>query len=682
MWTTLTVLIMLIEASLIASFIIGKFQRKKLNETALFIGVVFVVNYSLHLVPFLYEFFVLKQSNDFVLGLVKCLGPSIKMFVGEAKVELVAAFAGDYPLFSYAYMAGSFIAIFATLTAAIEAFSNTIRNNLHLARALKKDVCDIVAGSSLNALRYTESFNCVLLLDNSVSKAAVKELIENGYAVIHKNFSVKLLKGHLLNSNTRYNVICPDEEKALDFVDTFITYKKTEQTAKNIHLYVEIEGDKAENIRREIIEKNGMGAFVNTFCTKELLARTFVEENPVTGFLPSEYIEKASIKPNTEINMFLLGFDKLSNEIYYHSIINNQLVTFDGEYKTFPVNYYLCDTNTDASAWNVTGLKEGLKSLDAKEYFPIPELPFKVNVIGASPSSREIVKVLEEKTKKPNSYTFIIVNTQSDCRNIELGARLKATLFDRKNYHIFVRSEASYTENSDRVTYFGAGESVFNHNTIVNDSLSFIARTLNEVYELQSATDEEKSRPDFEEYIKEKSEKNWNGFSYFLLYSNIYSAMNLRLKLNLLGLDYQKDGKAENLSLISERYGRKDEYSYDEYFGESVRNALLAQEHARWNAYHLMNEYMPLKKKDITVANSNGEKVKFNTKNTQARRHACITTYSGLDKLFCYLAEKANNGSTAADYDCYKYDEDLIIAAEKLLSALGYSITDKKSKEK
>ena len=253
---------------------------------------------------------------------------------------------------------------------------------------------------------------------------------------------------------------------------------------------------------------------------------------------------------------------------------------------------------------------------------------------------------------------------------------MRTALFDVDNYHLFVRSEVPFTKDDVYTTYFGNSESVVNHDVIVNDSLSTIAKKLNEVYTKQYADAEERNRPDFAEYIRQKAEKDWNGLDYFTLYSNIYSAMNMRVKLNLLGLDYVNNASGNN-SLIGERYGRKDKYAYSEYFNSSVRNALLAQEHARWNAYHLLGEYLPLSKDGITVKSSDGEKVRFNVKNTAAKKHACLTTFSGLNELSSYLAQKAGNGRTAADYDYYVYDELLIISVEELLNSLPYSVVEK-----
>ncbi len=677
MWNIISITILIIEALMLVGFIVGRFKKRRFNETALFIGAVIVVNYSLHLIPYLHGVLELGDESNVILGLIGCLGSTIKLFVGEIEVDVVAEFTAAFSHFSIAYMLGVILALLTTISTAIEVFSTSITNGFRLVKALKKDSCDIVVGNSPKALHYAKTCNAVLLLDDGVEKETVKELIEDGYAVLRKGFSVHLLGNRQFNATTRYNIVCTEAEKALDYIDTFIAYKKAETSAKNIYLYVELEGEKAETVRREIIEKNEMEAFIDTFSTSELLARTFIEANPVAKYLPKEYIEDAAIKTGTEISVFMLGFGTLGQEVYRQSVLNNQLVTFDGEYKVLPINYYLCDTNIDSAEWNIGGLSEALGELNTAEYFPLPELPFKTNVIDRTPTSREVLTAIKKQVQKANSYTLIVIDTDEDCRNIEIGAKLKTMLFGSENYHIFVRSEAAYTEDDEIVTYFGNSEDVFNHDVIVNDSLSVMAKKLNEVYTAQYAGVEERNRSDFADYIQKKAEKDWDALDYFTLYSNIYSAMNLRTKLNLLGLDYIKDGNGANTALITERHGHKGEYAYSEYFTPSVRNALIAQEHARWNTYHLLGEYLPLDKNGITVKSNDGKKVRFNVKNTAAKKHACLTTYNGLNDLSAYLAEKAGNGCTAADYDYYIYDEMLITSAEELLISLGYSVIEK-----
>ena len=232
MWNIISILILIVEALLLLGFIVGRFQKRRLNETALFIGVLIAVNYSLHFVPFLYRVLELGENSNVILGMLDCLRATIKSFVGETSVEAVSAFAEAFPHFSVAYTLGVVIALLTTISTAIEAFRNSIVNSFRLTKALKSDSCDIVVGNSGKALHYAKTCNAVLLIDDSVDKETVKELIEAGYAVLRKGFTVQLLGTRQFNVETRYNIVCTDTEKALNYIDTFIAYKKAETNAK------------------------------------------------------------------------------------------------------------------------------------------------------------------------------------------------------------------------------------------------------------------------------------------------------------------------------------------------------------------------------------------------------------------------------------------------------------------
>ena len=86
-----------------------------------------------------------------------------------------------------------------------------------------------------------------------------------------------------------------------------------------------------------------------------------------------------------------------------------------------------------------------------------------------------------------------------------------------------------------------------------------------------------------------------------------------------------------------------------------------------------MNEYLPLEKDKI----SEKSKHKFNIKNTKTKRHACLTTFKGLDELSTYLSDKTNGELKPSDYDYYVYDELLIKATKEIMKKLNYSLIEK-----
>lgn len=686
MWNELSVLLLAIQLLMLMGFVIGRFRKKKLNETFVFLGLVFACNLALYVLPYLHSVIVLGHQGNYAFDILKCIMGAVKLFMGEVETEAVADFAQVVPSFTYTYLIGALLALLATITTAVETFSNSIINSFRVAKCLKAPVCDLVLGNSSAALQYAKNGQAVLLLDDGISKAAVVELMEKGYVILRRGFSPQLLVSRLLNVRTRYNFICPEHANdVLDCIDQFITYKKAEVQKKQIYLYVELDDGKAETIRREIVEKSGFDASITTFCSHELMARTFIEEHPVTRYIPRTFIaEDASVKPDVNINVFYLGFGSLNQELYRQSVLNNQLVKYEeGTYRVFPVRYRIYDPEADDGAWNINGLKDALQEVaeSGRGYFPVPELPYDTCVTLKSPCGRETLREVKKHICTPRTFSYVIIDTGDSYRNIETGARLRTLLDGCGGFRIFVRSDSPYATGDDNTTYFGDYTQVFTHDVIVNDSFSIMARKLNEVYTAHSLKKQE-CKTDFGRLVTEQAQASWAGLDRFTRYSNIYGAINLRVKLNMLGLDYAKDGQSEYTALIAEKYQRRDgDYTYAEYFDRSKRNALLAQEHARWNAYHLLAEYLPLEIDGITVRMVQNQKVRFNTKNIPAKKHACLTTFKGLDDLSAHLAHTAAEITGAVhhpeEYDYYVYDEMLIMSAEELMIRLGYSIREK-----
>ena len=399
--------------------------------------------------------------------------------------------------------------------------------------------------------------------------------------------------------------------------------------------------------------------------TEKIQARIFTEENPITRYLPAGFIREGAIRPDARIHIWFLGFGRRNQELYRQSVMHNQLVSFeDGTYKVLPVCYHLCDTRVDKDAWEIGGLPRALEEMEGGDYFPLPELPCHTEILGMEPQAEAVLAAIEKQAHTTCSHTRIIIDTGDEGRSRELGERLRSVLPESGSFHIFVRSREVSSLNDSIVTCFGCED-----REPTRDRPAGMAQKLNEIYTARY-TESEKDRPDFAQYVSQKAKEKWEKLDRFTMYSNIFAVMGLRLKLNLLGLDYGP-GSWKEPSLIRQRHGHKGEYPYEAYFTPSVRNAIIAQEHARWNAYHLVQGYLPMAKQDIAENSRDGKTVRFAVKDPVGKRHACLTTYRGLDDLSVYLAERAGGGRTAADYDYYIYDEMLITTADRLLRSLG-----------
>lgn len=685
MWEFIDVLMLLAGIALAVCAMCGVFKRRKLMGTFIFIGLTFVLNFALYLVPYIYSRTVMGAEGMAVYDVWECLSSAVRHFVGEVSTANIKAFAADFPLFTVTFSVGTVLAMAAMISTALLFFKVKIRNHFRLVSSLGKNSCDIVVGTGTAALSYARNNkNVVVMADLGSNSDAQTELMEEGYTVFDGNFSRKLLEGNYFNSSTRYNFIFIEQtEKVVDYINTFISFKDSSSENRNIYLYIETDESSIGVMRREVLERNKYRRFITLFSRNELLAMNLTEKHPVTECLPQDFFdEDTSVKPDKKINVVILGFGELNREVYKQFVMNNQFVTYsNGEYVTFPLNYYIYDENIDSDMWSIDGVKNSLEKLKANRelYFPLPELPCNTCCIRENPTSRTALEKIAGIIGEENSYTYVIIDVGDVYKNIEIMSGIRFMTGSDKNYKIILKCESGVMEGiSDGICY-GDIDSIFTHEVIVNESLSVIARKINEIY-VKMGIDVLEDNPNYNDIVKEKSENSWNESSYFNIYSNIYSALNLRLKLHLIGLDYKADGKGQNPGLIKEKYtfGIKCK-KIEEYFSKSKRNAMLAQEHIRWNTYHLMSEWNPLEKDKITVSNPDALPPKFTTKDTGRKRHACLTTYSGLGELSAYLARSASTDGkyTPMNYDYCSNDEMLILSAGDILKETGFSVTEK-----
>lgn len=126
--------------------------------------------------------------------------------------------------------------------------------------------------------------------------------------------------------------------------------------------------------------------------------------------------------------------------------------------------------------------------------------------------------------------------------------------------------------------------------------------------------------------------------------------MNLPFKLNMLGFDMVKKKNESDTGITEEQFderyknsGRANDYmDYSFYFKTESSNVLAYIEHSRWNALYILYDFKQMKKADFTFKYEKDDDeaetpVKSLVhKNVELKRHACITTYYGLNELVLY----------------------------------------------
>ena len=631
-WNLVTLLLFAVATVLFALYIVRLICKKDVvgHNTLLWTA---YMNIALYLMPVFYCKFVLESEERFLWMLIKQVGPIIKMFVGEASVDAeISVFATACPLYVYVFALGLIDVLFVSFYAAASALSDKIFNSRRLnkksrpgiigiikALILKKEAgcCDIIIGCSDEALNYAVKNNAVILKESSDNEASFSELIGNGYTVLCKDFTCEFLKSHFFKKYHRYNFIYLGQpRKAIKNLNTFINYLNSAEKPKDIYLYVELPEaglEAAQNHITQLYKEDERIRHITVFGRDELSAREFIENEPITKYMPKDYIdEKCSIKPDKKINVVMLGFTNLNRELLKQYIMNNQLASYkDGKYQLLGINYYIFGNGAEDKNWEGFEVESEFKKLNENKdlFFELPELPWldKINYFDKIPAVSELENGIVNKYMNEDTYSVIIIDTGDLYLNMKLENKLHLLLSERDKikHHIYVRRGDLFVDNKENIDCYGEYEKILARETIIDEKLLGLAKRI------------------AEEYASEKQNAliEWKTSSYFDMYSNIYTANSLRLKLNLMGYDYTLKNGADDEDTLMDEFLQKLEKS-KEYHSHTCYNSLLAQEHYRWNAYHLMSGYLP--KPEGTV-NAYSDRKDYKNK-----RHSLITTFSGI----------------------------------------------------
>ena len=685
MWTAISICLLVIELAVGVLFALQYIRKRSVYKTVLFIAVVFVINFALYFVPYLYGVFN-GETSIVAYEIFGLIGKAIKLFAFEVGASDVTAFSEAYPVYIATFSVGVVLAMSATVLAAVTTFYSVIVRAVRVRRKLKKSSCDIVVGSNARALGYADSHtNTVLLLAEETERSEIKALTESGYAVIRRALDSKLLSSAMFAANTTYNVILQETDEAQTgrVLSAFQEYYDRALSPKNFHLYLEVSPEKMQAVELQVQKCAALTGKITLFSAVGLTAGDFVEKHPMTAFLPNDFYAKDfSLQPDAQIHAHFLGFGALQREILMQSVICNQFVRYEKDtYAVYPVQYHIYDQQGDESDVVVVGgferKFETLKQTE-KEYVCLPEKPCVCDVTPVLGSSYKAMDAVRAATKSARSYHFVYVDCGDGYQNAVTAQKLLEELENSDNYHVFVRTEGQNLPASDRVTCYGNPASVFCHDVVVDESHMAMAKEIHRRYECQSLQKKGASAEEAQERSVAVAAESWKTQNLFTKNSNVFAARSLRFKLNLLGFDYEKGQGEERKELAEICKAFPSAFPREIVCRRDISCALVAYEHARWNAYHLAFGYLPMKTKDYKVGEKDGRPVAV-TKDNIKKRHACLATYKGLldvSETFVKLAE--NQGYQESDFDFYAYDLSSYRTANRLLAALGYQVTEKK----
>lgn len=477
--------------------------------------------------------------------------------------------------------------------------------------------------------------------------------------------------------------------------------------------------------RFAIDEERGLGAYVfgepeneSTFLYYEkttggcvhyvnkykLVAMDFCGKHPLTEFMTSKQLDTDTglIRPETEINVVMLGFGKTGRKLFLTMLENNRFMKKGADGVAVPqiANYYVYDkveSNNDKT------LNHGLLRFDhayvdmlsnESEYLPVPEPIARRKFYRLDVGDNDFYASLRDNlsTGGDNAFNSVIIACGSDLQNLDLAEKLTEKLSEwgmRDNTRIYVKIrsgsltknviDVKYAKRGGYYTFGNEAEAVYNLKKIVSEENERMAKDRHFCYTYEYAA-ENASEADV---MRAANEKWYVGWQQVQRESNVYACLAIRMKLQLLGFDLSRDPSAADMTdEFMKKYTGGDpivytgkevkgkkivDYGDCNFVRGSVRDNLARQEHERWNAYMICSGYVPATVEEIKTLDKQGMLTR--------RKHGNITTFEGL--LDYRKIMSAKNGRSEADNDVIKYDYQILDDLPWLLKRNGYKIVER-----
>lgn len=435
-----------------------------------------------------------------------------------------------------------------------------------------------------------------------------------------------------------------------------------------------------------------------------MIAFDFEDNYPFASFMNDDSIDysNALLKDNAQINVAMLGFGKVNRELFKMATVNNQ---FAGGTKENPierkVNYYVFEKgkssnkNLNHNFFRYDTEFSDLSDSEKKNYLPLPPSP--ANVVfeeNFDICQRDFYKRIhdifapEKNTVKNN---FLIIALGHDTENIDFAKKLieKKNEWQLDNLVIFVRLRSDDLAKAFKNAFakqncyiFGEdARTVYNAEKIEKEKFYTLAMHRHISYAIEKALKSDASA-DLTQ-VRKQAVYDWTvNLSYSERLSNIYCCLSLRHKLLLTGLDICS--KDDNQALSEKEFfdiyfsgdrptsnitdDGKPVINYTLDFPVSLRRTLAITEHYRWNAFMIMQGFVPSSLKQIREEENHG-------KNYAQRRHGNLTTFDGLVQFREIVAQKTGKSQQACDV--FKYDYQIMDDAWWFLQKCGLGIKPK-----
>lgn len=625
-----------------------------LKSTKYFIPVL-LINLALYAICLFtnpYEGSFIARFNECLRNALDSCFLKFDFEVAEAMVATNQLFAID---FYFAYFLTALTLIFVALALVGRFLENFIKLKFKLLTSKELIVVIGYNEDAINFLRTIKNKDCIVWLPTT-DKAKRKELMtKKEITVIFDDVSLKAFN-KFKKLQTTYVCFIEDSEQMLKIIGTYVKAKRF-----NSNLYVSIDNKYDEAFKNAYNAKNVM--FFNKYS---LVAQKFVSSYPITSLLKENCFDynTATVKNDVELNVFVFGFGYTNRNTLYSMMIDNQIPTIrDGKFCVKKVHYHIFDKsqiskndniNDKTFNYNLTRFLNLCKNDKSKlDFYPLPDLPFDLSFYNEDITSVEFQNTLQSiinRTDKSRTYNFAITSLGDDLENIDNTIRIRQFMIESgaENNQFFIRLKKKSFKNmiefNSDLTAFGEYE-ILNYETIVSENLNRLSVDMNFANQLKHDEIAEQYeyintiasvRKQTKELEKLKLQL-WNRLNLFDKEFSSYNSLNIRTKLNLLGLDTVGSSPISNKKYF-ELYDREKEmivknrvkiYTFPYPTTLTPRNSLAFQEHLHNIAFLIIKGYLPFKKCEI-----------FNNKNDSyinllkdKRLSINLTTFDALNNI-------------------------------------------------
>ncbi|MDR1697611.1 MAG: hypothetical protein LBR37_01670 [Erysipelotrichaceae bacterium] len=630
-------IVLFLQLVMIVAFIVVK-RRKgifhMMKSSVIFLLPVLFFLLTLYFVGFL------DSNPDWVyLDFFGVISASISGLALKVETLFISHLFFKNALFTIAFIITYLLIVISLIGVSLVFFGASLFNMIKVRKALRHNT-DILLSLDEKSFSYaTRHPNMVvILIPHKGDKELIKRLYELKIPYLQGKLDLKTFRNPALRKHVNYNLI--HFGKNTNLIPLIKAFKTIQDPKYHFKLHLETRLDEMELYRFEYLKErtNNPHLDIKFFTSHELGARLFVEKYPLPAMIDEAYfLPNRSLKEKLNINVFFLGFGDMNATLLPLFCQNNQLISTRPSKILSPhlVNYYLVDTNNETL--HTRRLSHFINSVPKmKRDLPAPEDIGTIRSVPFDLRSSDCIKIMSDAVYRDSSFTLFIVAHGDDHQNLETALWLKNEFGDA-NIKIACRNKRTPII-PEGIIAFGNEAETYTHDVIVAESMNDLAASYHQRYSSLKG-----------EHMVDK----WSDLSYIDLFSNLYSAMNLRYKLNLLGYDMERDTKeGQTYETIKEEIGFKsiDQLTAEDYFKTKTQNVLAYAEKLRWNAFYIFHHFHQLRLKDIKMQDG-----RLIWKDLAHKKHACLTSLKGLKKLHNYVL-KQDWGLTFKDIDCYRYD--------------------------